>query len=133
MLSKGLASKVEAIIATGLPGGYKVLLFLTLQYVFGIGVLGNIASWFSIAQIISYFSAIGWCTLVLVRVSKLELTKDRVTEFNKLACMSFISLTAITILMLLVGEIMGISDEIYSIIFILIGWSTYQLPRHYFF
>ncbi|MGR5066514.1 hypothetical protein [Photobacterium sp. DNB22_13_2] len=132
MLSKGLTSKVEAIIATGLPGGYKVLLFLALQYFFGIGVLGHIASWFSIAQILSYFSAIGWCTLILVRVPKLSNEKDRVTEFNKLALMSFTLLSIIITGMLLVGKFMNLSSETSSIIFLLVGWSTYQLPRHYF-
>lgn len=132
MLPKGLTSKVEAIIATGLPGGYKVLLFLALQYFFGIGVLGHIASWFSIAQILSYFSAIGWCTLILVRIPKLTTEKERVTEFNKLALMSFSLLSVMIGILLIAGRFMNLSSDTSSIIFLLVGWSIYQLPRHYF-
>ncbi len=54
MIEKDWFQKLEAIIATGMPGGFKVIIFFLIQALYGTEILGNIASWFSLAQILAY-------------------------------------------------------------------------------
>lgn len=86
--------KAEALVATGMPGAYKVFLFLLVQYFYGMDALGDIASWLSLAQIIGCFTAIGWSTLMLVRVAKAVTVKEQVETLYRLLVMSVITLVA---------------------------------------
>lgn len=123
--------KLEALIATGMPGAYKVLVFFLIQYVYDIKTLGAIASWQSIAQIIGFFTAIGWAALILVRVAKADTTKERVEEFNKLSLMAGVTLLVCCLATLAIGAVtQNISDSI-QIVYWIAAWSFYQIPRHY--
>lgn len=123
--------KLEALIATGMPGAYKVLVFFLIQYVYDIKTLGAIASWQSIAQIIGFFTAIGWAALILVRVAKADTTKERVEEFNKLSLMAGATLVVCCLATLAIGAVtQNISDSI-QIVYWIAAWSFYQIPRHY--
>lgn len=124
--------KVEALAATGMPGAYKVLIFFFIQKIHGLSALGNIAAYQSAAQILGYFTAIGWCSLILVRVPKEEKRKERLNIFNSLTTMGSITLFGITILLFLYGRVTGFYDAAYEVFIWLCAWTYYQLPRHYF-
>lgn len=120
------------LAATGMPGAYKLLIFFLLQEIYGLPLLGNIASWLSIAQIIGFFTAIGWSSLILVRVAKCLTQQERVTAFNRLAMMSGITLVLCIAATMLIGSLIGKGFIAAQISCWLIAWTAYQLPRHYF-
>lgn len=130
--SSGFIKKLEPVIATGMPGAYKVLIFFLIQHIYSIEILGNIASWQSIAQIIGYFTAIGWASLILVRVAKAETIKDRVEAFNRLCMMSAVTLAFCCCVIIVSGLLIGKLNESIQVAYWTIAWTFYQIPRHYF-
>lgn len=126
-----ILKKLEPVIATGMPGAYKVLIFFLIQHFYSIEALGNIASWQSTAQIIGYFTAIGWASLVLVRVAKADTLKDRVEAFNRLFQMSLITLSICCFCIFSIGVLFDKTNESIQIIYWTIAWTFYQMPRHY--
>lgn len=123
--------KFEALVATGMPGAYKVLIFFLLQELYGLSLLGNIASWQSIAQIFGFFTAIGWCSLILVRVAKAESEQDRINNFNSLLLMGLFTLGFFCVGILLAGEVVGEQEQAVEVAVWLCAWTAYQIPRHY--
>lgn len=123
--------KLEILIATGMPGAYKVFIFFLIQYIYNIKTLGSIASWQSIAQIIGFLTAIGWSALILVRVAKAETTKARVETFNKLSFMSAITLIACCSGVIAFGAIFKNTNDTLQIVYWITAWTLYQVPRHY--
>lgn len=130
-LNIGHLQKLEVLIATGMPGAYKVLIFFLIQYVYSIKTLGAIASWQSIAQIIGFFTAIGWSALILVRVAKANTRKERVETFNSLSFMSAATLITCCTGILIFGEVFDHTKECYQITYWVIAWTFYQVPRHF--
>ncbi|PTR21141.1 hypothetical protein [Pseudomonas sp. GV085] len=130
-LNSGHLQKLEALVATGMPGAYKVLIFFLIQYIYDLGTLGTIASWQSIAQIVGFFTAIGWSSLVLVRVAKAETKKDRVEVFNSLSIMGFSTLLVCASGILIIGVLLNMIEEGIQIIYWATAWTFYQIPRHY--
>lgn len=124
--------KAEAIIATGMPGLYRVLAFAGIQKVYSLGDLGRAASAFSAAQILAFFTAIGWASLILVRVPAADNHDDRVQRFYELLGMALVSLLVLSVLSGTGIVMSGAEESALEMVTILIGWSFYQLPRHYF-
>ena len=114
-----------------MPGAYKVLVFFLLQHIYNIEALGSIAFWQSTAQIIGYFTAIGWASLVLVRVAKAKTKKDGVEAFNRLCHMSLYTLITCCFCIISIGELFDRSNDAIQIALWTIGWTCYQMPRHY--
>lgn len=114
-----------------MPGAYKVLIFFLLQELYGLSLLGNIASWQSIAQIFGFFTAIGWCSLILVRVAKAETEKAKIQAFNNLLFMGLVTLAGFCMIIMLAGISMNAQMQALEITAWLCAWSFYQLPRHY--
>lgn len=131
-MNASVLQKLEALIATGMPGAHKVLIFFLIKSIYGVSELGNIASLFSVAQIIGFFTAIGWSTLILVRVAKAIDQSERIGVLNKLMSMSFITLIVSCVLILLFGASYQKMEKSIDICLLLIGWTFYQIPRHYF-
>lgn len=123
--------KVEVLVATGMPGAYKVLIFFLLQQFHGLELLGQIASWQSIAQILGFFTAIGWCSLILVRVAKQDAERERVAVFNGLLLMGVKTLFVLSALVLLVGLSVARLMDAWQLVIWTCAWSFYQMPRHY--
>lgn len=127
-----LIGKAEAIIATGMPGLYRVIAFFGIQRIYSLGELGRAASAFSVAQILAYFTAIGWAGLVLVRVPAARDREEGIQRFYELLGMGGTSALVVgaglfLYVLLFKPEVSG--EEIGVILF---GWSLYQLTRHYF-
>jgi len=123
--------KLEVLIATGMPGAYKVFIFFLLQQVHGLALLGQIATWQSIAQIFGFFTAIGWCSLIMVRVAKQEIEPDKVAAFNNLFLMSMATLAVVCALVMLTGISLSKILDAWQITLWICAWTFYQLPRHY--
>lgn len=109
-----------------------MLVFFAIQQLHGLSALGSIASWQSIAQIIGFFTAIGWSSLILVRVSKAQTKKETVEEFNRLILMATLTLFALTICTIITGIIIKKTNDSVQISYWLAAWTAYQTSRHYF-
>lgn len=127
-----LIGKAEAIIATGMPGLYRILAFIGIQKVYSLSDLGRAASAFSIAQILAFFTAIGWASLILVRVPAAQNREDRVQRFYELLRMAVISLLLLGVGVLIWTQIFQPEISGLEIAVIMLGWTFYQLTRHYF-
>lgn len=115
-----------------MPGLYKVITFFLIQRVFDIQLLGSISSWQSTAQIIGFLTAIGWSSLILVRIPRLELHTDRARCFNELVAMGLATLVIFSSLIVSAGYLLGKTTDSVQITSWLIAWTLYQLPRHYY-
>ncbi|WP_130619732.1 hypothetical protein [Dyella amyloliquefaciens] len=127
-----LIGKAEAVVATGMPGLYRVIAFFGVQKIYSLGELGTAASAFSVAQILAYFTAIGWASLILVRVPAARGRDAAIQRFYELLCMGGVSAVVVCAGVLLWARFFGSDISGNEIIAILIGWSVYQLTRHYF-
>lgn len=119
-------------MATGMPGLYRVIAFFGVQKIYSLGELGTAASAFSVAQILAYFTAIGWASLILVRVPAARGRDTALQRFYELLCMGGMSAVVVCAGVLLWARFFESDISGHEIIAILIGWSAYQLTRHYF-
>ncbi|MNF60148.1 hypothetical protein D3C84_417570 [compost metagenome] len=115
-----------------MPGAYKVLIFFLIQHLYSTESLGNIASWVSASQIIGFFTAIGWCALIVVRVAKADSQQSRLLALNNLTIMSLATLLFFTFAIFLIGELFNLENTAQQICYWTIAWTSYQIPRHYF-
>ncbi|MEX3979641.1 hypothetical protein AB4Y45_11765 [Paraburkholderia sp. EG287A] len=127
-----LVEKAEAIVATGMPGFYRVIAFLCIQRVYSIGDLGSAASAFSVAQILAFFTAIGWASLILVRIPAARDRSERIQRFYELVRMGSVSVALIGACTLLWSHFFFRNVSGPEIVAILSGWTLYQLCRHYY-
>lgn len=123
--------KLNVIVATGMPGAYKVIVFLVIEILLGAVVLGQTASLFSMAQILAFFTAIGWSSLILVRLPKLNDRKTLVEEFNSLFSMGMIVYCGLLPVIFVVGYYFFSLDMALEFAVLSLAWSLYQFPRHY--
>ncbi|MBV7523250.1 hypothetical protein KW834_02320 [Pseudomonas sp. PDM29] len=124
--------QIESLAATGMPGAYKVLIFFLIQHLYSTESLGNIASWISASQIIGFFTAIGWCALIVVRVAKADSHQSRLQALNNLTIMSLATLLFFTGTLFLIGKAFNLENTAQQICYWTIAWTSYQIPRHYF-
>lgn len=125
------SEKLEALVATGMPGLYKIIIFYFLAKFHSVDILGEVSTWQSIAQILGYFTAIGWASLIVVRVAKASGSKDQVDEFAKLAQMSVSSLLIVGLFVGLLGAVSGKFAAALEILLWLAAWTFYQVVRHF--
>lgn len=131
-INKKHLEKLEILAATGMPGVYKVLVFFLVQHVYGLNTLGSLASWQSIAQILGFFTAIGWSSLIMVRVPQAETIKKQVETLNGLMIMSAITLSAFILIINAFGIMLSRESDALQVSYWLVAWTVYQVLRHYF-
>jgi hypothetical protein len=124
--------RAEALLCTGMPGAYRVIVFVALQHVYSLEALGHTASEFSLAQLAGFFTAIGWASLILVRVPIAENRRAAVNAFYTVASMAALTTIAVCCIALIVGYLLPDLVNAPSFVSLLCGWSTYQLARHFF-
>jgi hypothetical protein len=115
-----------------MPGAYKLIIFFSLEHIYGLSLLGNIASWQSIAQVFGFFTAIGWCSLILVRIPKANSRQEKISNYNKLLGMGILTLIALSIPIYTIGAYFSNTHQALQILAWLLAWTLYQMPRHYF-
>lgn len=126
------AQSIEALICTGSPGLYRVVVFFAVQHIYSLAALGRMASSMSIAQMAGFFTAIGWATLILVRVPGAEDRHAAVASFYRVVWMSFVTTVACTVLAIAIHLATSADFELSSFLYLLWGWTGYQITRHYF-
>ncbi|SPB14045.1 hypothetical protein NOV72_01294 [Caballeronia novacaledonica] len=129
---RGATRRLDAILATGLPGLYRVIAFFGVQKLYSLGDLGRTGVAFSIAQSLAFFTAIGWAGLILVRVPAAPDHASRVQRFYELAFMGIMTLGVCSAMIAIVGRLHQFDFPVLETVVILIGWTIYQLARHYF-
>nr|WKF60489.1 hypothetical protein HUO10_005010 [Paraburkholderia busanensis] len=128
----GLLKRFEALLCTGSPGLYRVVTFLAVQRIYSLAELGRVASNMSIAQMAAFFTAIGWATLILVRVPGAVHERAARDAFYPLAAMALATTIAVTVGTLALA-LSGVVDvDGVGFLSLLWGWSAYQVARHYF-
>lgn len=124
--------RAEAIIATGMPGLYRVLAFMGVQKIYSLSDLGRAGTAFSIAQILAFFTAIGWASLILVRVPAAQSRDERIQRFYELFRMATVSLLLLGSGVMLWVRLFQPDVSGLEIAAIMVGWTFYQLARHFF-
>lgn len=127
-----LLGRIEALVCTGAPGLYRVLTFWVIQRVYSLDELGHAASNMSIAQMIGFFTAIGWATLILVRVPASEGSHAARGVFYSLVSMAVWTAVAATLACVLVSATGLVAFDLAGVIALMWGWTVYQLARHFF-
>jgi O-antigen/teichoic acid export membrane protein len=122
-------NKILVLATTAMPGLQRLLMFIFLERLLSMEQLGYFASDFSLLQIISFFSAIGWSGLVLTRVPKLTDTDSEIYLLNILTMAILYCLGYALIIILLFYA--GLLFDLYGSIFFMISWMFYQIVRHY--
>lgn len=128
---RNIVERAEPVVATGLPGAHRIVVFIIIQTLFSREILGAISSWLFIAQIIGFFTAIGWSSLILVRIPKSKSNEEEVQEIANLLWMSLISLTLSILLIILSGIATNALSSATYISILLTGWTIYQTTRHH--
>lgn len=127
-----LLGRLEALVCTGAPGLYRVLTFWVIQRVYSLDELGHAASSLSIAQMIGFFTAIGWATLILVRVPASEGSDAARGVFYSLVSMAVWTAVAATLACVLVSATGLVAFDLGGVVALMWGWTVYQLARHFF-
>ncbi|WP_423761631.1 hypothetical protein [Burkholderia sp. NLJ2] len=130
--AKKLLGRVEALVCTGAPGLYCVLTFWLVQRIYSLDELGHAASNLSIAQIIGFFTAIGWATLILVRVPATDGKQAARGVFYTLVSMAGWTAVAATVACVLVSATGLAAFDLGGVVALMWGWTVYQLARHFF-
>ncbi|WP_423395389.1 hypothetical protein [Burkholderia sp. LMG 21824] len=127
-----LLGRVEALVCTGAPGLYRVLTFWVIQRIYSLDELGAAASNLSIAQMIGFFTAIGWATLILVRVPATDGKQAARGAFYSLVSMAGWTAVAATFACVLVSATGLVAFDLGGVVALMWGWTVYQLARHFF-
>lgn len=118
------------LLVTAMPGLQRIIMTLVVESFYGLKPLGFFTSDVSIASLLLFFTAIGWANLVIVRIP----FKD---ELQRLQIMNHLLRYVIPLLVfsVVVIYLLWVSGIIYyplGLSLLVIGWSGYQLIRHYF-
>lgn len=118
------------VVTAGFPGGQKVVFFLLVEYAYGLETLGLLGSIYSFAQIVGFFTAVGWCTLLMVRIPNVKNLEEEKQLF-------YTQLKNGLIVLCLIGVVLSpfiliYYDYIYYILALLfaLSWTLYQYLRH---
>lgn len=122
-------AKALAVFVTGMPGLQKIIVFVMLEQLLTEKMLGEFSSDYSIVQMLSIFTAVGWSALILSRIPKLEAFYKKTFLYEVLKNAAICSTFFIAILVLL--KIAGLIYQSYDLIFFLLSWSLYQIVRHF--
>jgi len=127
-----LLGRLEALVCTGAPGLYRVLTFWLVQRIYSLDALGHAAANLAIAQMIGFFTAIGWATLILVRVPASDGRQAARGAFYSLVAMAGWTTVAATLGCMLVSVSGIVAFDVGGVVALVWGWTVYQLARHFF-
>lgn len=127
-----LVKRFEALLCTGSPGLYRVVTFFAVQHIYSLAELGQVASNLSIAQMAGFFTAIGWATLILVRLPGAANEQAAVDAFYPLVRMAVTTALAVSLASIALALSGLIHFDVWGFVALLCGWTAYQLARHYF-
>ena len=125
------SEKIKLFVATGLQGFYRVITLFIIELFYGLSEVGKIGIHLSVSQIISFFTVIGFCTLILSRVSGISDDLKKFQVFNELLINIIINLIIILIIFNTLNFFINISYHL-EISAWLFSWTFYITSRHYF-
>ena len=133
MIDRFLNNRQQALLAlavTAMPGVQRALLVLMVQFYYGLVSLGRFTNDLSIVFVLTHFTAIGWASLILVRVPSSE-GLERLLVIRRLLRF-IVPILGIAVLIIMGFGILGIAFQPLFMTSLLVGWTGYQLIRHFF-
>ncbi|KMZ11398.1 hypothetical protein BHUM_06036 [Candidatus Burkholderia humilis] len=131
-IARAWLNRSEPLICTGMPGVYRIASFFAVQHIYSVSELGRVVSNMAVAQMAGFFTAIGWATLILVRISSVKTRNEASEQFFQILWMSLLTTAVISASLLPAGKFVSIPFEPLETIGLLWGWTLYQIARHYF-
>jgi O-antigen/teichoic acid export membrane protein len=125
-----LLHRFTVLAVTAFPGVQRVVVFALVARVSGMAALGRFSSDISVVSLIGFFTAVGWSSVILVRVPKApdQEALAVTTEISALALLSLVVGCAV----LTVLRTWGLVFHLFDSCAYLSAWTGYQLVRHYF-
>lgn len=127
-----LVRRLEALLCTGSPGLYRVITFFAVRHFYSLAELGHTASSMAIAQMAGFFTAIGWATLILVRLPGAASAQASIDTFYPLVSMAALTTIAVTLGSIALALTNAVRFDLWAFVSLLWGWTAYQIARHYF-
>ncbi|WP_027178094.1 hypothetical protein [Maridesulfovibrio bastinii] len=115
--------------STALPGAQRIFLYFLVEHFFGLQFLGRFANDLSIIFMIGYFTAVGWSSMIMIRVPQTDGLAKLQTLFT-IAKFSFFSLIPSCIIIYFLGYLGFIFNPDLSS-FVLVSWSLFMLFRRF--
>jgi len=123
--------KVLVLIAVAMPGLQRLYVFLLAGNALSLSKFGEFSSDYSVVQVLSFFSAIGWSGVILTRVPKLSSNDSKIFLAN--ITRTSLGYYFLYTLVLVAMFFYGVLFDLFGTLFFLITWMVYQLARHYAF
>ncbi len=117
--------KFFLIISTGMPGFQRLLVFTAITYAFSNKILGEFSNDFAILQLVAFFTTVGWSALIMVRAPK--------SNENLLPSFTLVSIfySLVSFIILYAAYHLNIIISFKESCAFILGWSIYQIARHY--
>ena len=124
-----MTKKILALCCTGMPGIHRLLLFFLIERVIDQKSFGLFSIDYSLIQMFSFFTAVGWCGIVVAKIPKLNDMdkKDFLSKLLSCALIYYLGFSLIAYFFYLFGFI----NFIYSSLLFMLTWMLYQIFRHY--
>ena len=111
------------LIATGMPGLYRLVTLYILNILFGIEVVGELSSSWALIQAVSMFTVVGWSALLFSRLPGLE-TKAQNDQFLLLLTSGLLTCIPCALILTLFWSL-----SLWTLVFFIVSWTTYGLIR----
>ena len=113
------------LCVAGYPGALRFIFFLAGGIYFSQAAISEAGASLSILMLLSYFTSVGWCSLLFSDYKKEKLRDD--IPF-KLLAYSSLTVVFVSCVSPLFGDFFSLT--VVSCIYFLFSWSTYQIVRH---
>ncbi len=128
-MNKANINKILAVVASGFPGGQKILLASTMFYLFGAEYVGEYSVLIAMPTIISMFTAIGLGAKLMVVIPGSDIKQRR---FNSMMMAGLLYVIASISFLIVISVIVKIDLSLLSLSAYLLYLTMYQLFRHYY-
>lgn len=115
--------------STALPGAQRILLFFAVEHFFGLSALGRFANDMSVVFMVGFFTAVGWSSMIMIRVPQSEGVERFKTLFS-IARLSLVILIPAVLVIFILGYWGFVFSPIWAC-FVLCSWSFFMLFRRF--
>lgn len=122
-----MTNKLILLIVTALPGFIKVFLFILVEKLYSIDVLGNFSNDYYLAQLFIIVTAVGLSGIVMVNIPKVEEYKNHITKIINTSFLYCIFILPIFLIFYKFNLFYFIDSFV-----LLISMSIYLIIRHFF-
>lgn len=125
-------AKFYLLAATAFPGVTRIVGVVLIEKYFGADQLGAILNDINVVTQLTFFTAIGWCSLLINRVASENSKTEQLKIFHGVLIASLPVIIVATILIVILVKIEIVNYMAASILY-MISFSIYQFIRHYCF